>query len=42
MTVAANMAAVARLGNPFRLSSLGDQVLIKNTRLGGRRKRTLG
>jgi hypothetical protein len=33
MTVATNMAAVARLENPFRLSSFGDQVLLRNKRL---------
>ena len=30
MTVAANMAAVPRLENPRRLSSFGDQVLLRN------------
>ena len=30
MTVATNMAAVARLGNPFRLSSFQDQGLLRN------------
>jgi hypothetical protein len=30
MTVAANIAAVARLENPFRLSGFGDRVLLRN------------
>ena len=30
MTVATNMATVARLGNPSRLSSFGDQVLLSS------------
>ena len=30
MTVATNIATVARLGNPFRLSSCGNQVLLRN------------
>ena len=40
MTVAANMAAVAQLENPFQLSSFRDQVLLRNMRLRRRRKQT--
>jgi len=29
MTVATNMAAIARLEKPFRLSSFGDSVLLR-------------
>ena len=36
MTVVMNMAAVARLENPFRLSISRDQVLFRN----GRREKT--
>ena len=34
MTVATNMAAVARFGNPFRLYVLGDQSLLATLREG--------
>ena len=40
MTVVTNMAAVMRLENPFRLSSFGDQILLRNKGLRRRRKRT--
>ena len=30
MAVAMNMAAIARLANPLRLSSFGDQVFVRN------------
>ena len=35
MIVAMNMASVARLGNPFRLSGFGDQVLRNEIADGG-------
>ena len=30
ITVATGMAIVARLGSPFRLSNLGEQILLRN------------
>jgi len=33
MTVTANTAALARLENPLRLSSFGDQVLLREIRV---------
>jgi len=32
MTVAVNMAAVGRLKNPFRLSSFGDQGVLRHSK----------